>query len=78
MSYITIYYYGLISSFVINLIVLYANVYHNKDIDKTQYKNMVFGHYILLICSWVGVLLYTVSLIFNIVEETKNKGNKKR
>lgn len=78
MSYVTIYYYGLISSFVINLIVLYVNVYHNKDIDKTQYKNMVFAHYILSICSWVGVLLYTVSLIFNIVEETKNKGNKKR
>lgn len=78
MSYATIYYYGLLFSFFINLFVLYANIYHNDEIDKSQYKNMVLGHYVLLICSWVGVFLYIMSLIINLIEFEKDKRNKKK
>lgn len=75
MSYIEIYYYGLLFSFVMNAFVLYINVYHNEDVPKTLYGKMTVTHCIILLLSWVGIMLYILSFI---IMELEKKPRKKK
>lgn len=69
MTYLTIYYYGLLFSFVINLFVLYANVYHNDNVKKSQYKQMVFLHCFLLLLSWISLIIFIIGFVYNLLQE---------
>lgn len=70
MSYTTIYYYGLLFSFMCNLFILYANVYHNDDVNQKHYKNMTIMHCILLLTSWLSIIVFLVMMF---IEKDNNK-----
>lgn len=77
MSFTTIYYYGLLFSFSINLFVFYLNIYHNDNVNRNQYTHMLILHYVLLLLSWVGVITFIIGFLYNITQEFK-KPRKKR
>lgn len=75
MSYIEIYYYGLLFSFVMNAFILYVNVYHNEDVPKTLNSKMLAMHCVVFLLSWVGIMLYILSFI---IMELDKKPRKKK
>ena len=75
MSYIDIYYYGLLFSFVMNAFILYVNVYHNEDVPKSLYGKMIVTHCIIFLLSWLGIIFYILSFI---MLELQKKPRKKK
>ena len=75
----TIYFYGLISSILLNFIILTVNIHYNDVFSKDEHKNMVYIHYTLSVLSWAGISILLGLFTRMMLEEIKNnKGKRKK